>query len=172
MSSKNLSTVANDLIASYGATAQNLIRAYRLGNERVIGFMDRRWEKALRKSADQLDAEVRGNARSAQQKLSGYYSKGLAMTTDGAGVVVSKVVELAGKGVAQLAANAGRFEKRTGVSALNSLAHATVPAAEVVSKLASRIAYRSSQLADKLGGKAASAKRPTAFRKARARKAA
>lgn len=172
MSSKNLSTVANDLITSYGNTARNIIRAYRVGNERVIGFMDQRWEKALRKNAGQLDAEVRGNARSAQQKVSAYYSKGLLMTTDSAGIVVNKMVELAGKGVAQLAANAGKFEKSTGVSALNSLAHATVPAAEVASKLASRIEFRSNQLADKLAGKAASTQRPTAFRKARARKAA
>ena len=36
MSAKNLSTVANDLIESYGNTAKNVINAYRTGGERMV----------------------------------------------------------------------------------------------------------------------------------------
>ena len=177
MNSRNLSTVTTELITSYGNTAKNVINAYRVGGERVIGFMDQRWENALKKSAAKLESEVRGNASSAQKKLSSYYSKGILLTTDGADMVVNKVVGLAGKGVHQVAANASQFQKSTGITALNTLAQVTVPAAEAVSKLASKIEQQSGVLVNKLSGKdaavkVATVKRVTPFKKARARKAA
>ena len=174
MTAKNLSTVTTELITSYGNTAKNVIHAYRVGGERVIGFMDRRWEKALEKSGARLKAEVRSNAMSAQKKLSGYYTNGISLTTNGADMVVDKAVELAGKGVRQVARNAGQFEKRTGVTALNSMALAAVPAAVVVSKLADKIERKSALLAQRVTGKKPSARgvathRVTPFKKARSR---
>lgn len=169
MSNKNLSTVTTDLIESYGNTAKNIIQAYRVGNQRVARFVDQRWEKALTQSATQLHTDVRKNALVAQKKISGIYIKGIDVTSDGADVVVNKVVELAGKGVQQVAANASAFEKRTGVSTLNSLAKATVPAATVVSSLAGKLEQRSSSLANTVGGKKATVKvvavKPAATRK-------
>ncbi len=177
MTAKNLSTVTTDLIASYGNTAKNVIRAYRVGGERVIGFMDQRWEQALEKSGAKLAAEVRGNALFAQRKFSGYYAKGIGITTRGADLAVDKAVELASKGVAQVAANANQFEQRTGVTTLTSVAHAAAPAVAAVSALADKVAQKSSQLANRISGrkshaKAEAAKRVTPFRKARSRSAA
>lgn len=177
MTARNLSTVTTDLIECYGNTAKNMINAYRVGNERVIGFVDQRWETALEKTGSKLKPEVRVNALSAQKKLTGYYAKGVNMTSDSADIVVSKVVELAGKGVNQVAANASRFEKSTGVTALNTLALAVVPAAEVVNKIAGKLEQQTSVLANRLAGKKASVKvaavkRVTPFKKARSRKAA
>ncbi len=169
MSNKNLSTVTTDLIESYGNTAKNIIQAYRVGNQRVARFVDQRWEKALTQSATQLRTDVRKNALVAQKKISGIYIKGIDVTSDGADVVVNKVVELAGRGVQQVAANASAFEKRTGVSTLNSLAKATVPAATVVSSLAGKLEQRSGSLANTVGGKKATVKvvavKPAATRK-------
>jgi hypothetical protein len=158
MSNKNLSTVTTDLIESYGNTAKNVIHAYRVGNQRVARFVDQRWEKALQQSSSQLRAEVRRNALAAQKTISGIYIKGIEVTSDGADVVVNKAVELAGKGVQQVAANASAFEKRTGVAALNSLAKATVPAAVAVSDLAGKLEQRSSSLANTVAGKTAKVK--------------
>jgi len=177
MNTRNLSTVTTDLITSYGNSARNIINAYRVGNERVIGFMDQRWENALAKSGKQLSAEVRGNALSAQKKLSAYYVKSLGFTTNSADTVVGKVVELAGKGVRQVAANASRFEKSTGVTALHKLAVTVVPAAEAVGKLAGKIEQQTGRLASKVAGTKASAtvvaaRRVSPLKKARARKAA
>ena len=42
-----LSTVATAVIESYGNTAINVINAYRTGGERVIGFVDQRFEAAV-----------------------------------------------------------------------------------------------------------------------------
>ena len=177
MTSRNLSAAATDLIESYGNTAKNIINAYRVGGERVIGFMDQRWEDALAKSSAKLAPTVRDNALSAQRKLSGFYAHGIVLSTDSADALVSKAVELAGKGVQQAAANASHFEKETGVTALNTIALAAVPAVDAVNKLASSIEHQSSRLVNKLSGKSAAVKvaavkRVTPFKKARSRKAA
>ena len=177
MTAKNLSTVTTDLITSYGNTAKNVINAYRLGGERMIDFVDQRWERALDKVGAKLKPAVRGNALSAQQKLSGYYTRGISMTTNGADMVVDKVVELASKGVQQAAVNASQFEKSTGVTVLNTVARVTVPAAVAVSELAGKVEQKSSRLAKRIAGKKAAAtvaavKRVTPFKKARSRKAA
>ena len=37
MAKQNLATVTNELIASYGNTAKNVILAYRTGGERLVG---------------------------------------------------------------------------------------------------------------------------------------
>jgi len=175
MRTTSLSTVTTDLIESYGNTAKNVVNAYRVGNERAVGFMDQRWESAVLKTGARLTAEVRGNALSAQ-KLSGYYAKGIALTSNSADTAISKAVELAAKGVQQVAANAARFEKSTGVTTLNKLAVAVVPAAQGLSKVAGKIEQQSGQLVNTVAGKKAvvkaTAKRVTAFKKARARKAA
>lgn len=155
MTAKNLSTVTTDLIECYGNTAKNMIQAYRMGNQRVVRFVDQRWEKALHESASKLRAEVRKNALAAQKVVSGMYLKGITITSDRAEVVVDKAVELAGKGVNQVASNASAFEKRTGVAALNTLAKATLPAATMVSDLAGKLEQGSSSLANTVAGSSA-----------------
>ncbi len=158
MSNKNLSTVTTDLIESYGNTAKNIIQAYRVGNQRAVQFVDVRWEKALQQSASQLRTEVRKNAMAAQKTISGIYIKGIDLSSDNADLIVNKFVELAGKGVQQVSANASAFEKRTGVEALGKLAKASVPAAIVVTGLAGKLEQGSSKLANKLAGKKANIK--------------
>jgi hypothetical protein len=171
MSAKNLSTITTELITSYGKTARNMIHVYRMGNQRVARFVDRQWEKALAQSASELRSEVRRNALSAQKTVNGLYVKGIAISSDSADGLVGKFVELAGKGVQQVAANASRFEERTGLKALDNLANVAKPAVSVVSVLADRLESRSSQLASKVAGhpagvRLAAVKRVTPRRKA------
>ena len=158
MAKQNLATVTNELIESYGNTAKNVINAYRVGNERAAVFMDERFVAALEKAGSRLSAKTRRSALSAEQKLTSYYVKGVEVTSDNANLVVNKAVELAGKGVVQVSANAGRFEKSTGVTTLSSLATAAVPAAQAVTKVVAKIEARSSELASKLAGKPVRAK--------------
>ena len=177
MTSSILFAATTDLIETYGNTAKNIINAYRVGGERVIGFMDQRWEAALNKTASKLSSEVRGNALSAQKKFSGYYTQGISMGTAGADAFVSKAIQLAGKGVQQAAANASQFEKKTGVTTLHTVAKAVVPAVQAAQKVASAIEQQSSRLVNRIAGKStdvklAAVKRVTPFKKARSRKAA
>ena len=158
MANQKLATVTNELIESYGNTAKNVINAYRVGNERAAVFMDERFVAALDKAGSRLSSKARKNAVAAEQKLTAYYVRGVEMTSDNAKLVVNKAVELAGKGVVQVSANAGRFEKSTGVTTLSSLATAAVPAAQAVTKVVAKIEARSSELATKLAGKPARAK--------------
>jgi hypothetical protein len=176
MSTKNLATVTNELIESYGNTAKNVISAYRVGNERAVGYVDQSWASAVKKTGTRLSAEVRGNAIAAQKKVTGLYTRGIVLSSDSADLAVNKAVELAGKGVVQVAANASRFEKATGVN-LNPLAVAAVPAAQAVTKVVAKIEAQSSALASKIAGKStkvkvAAAKRAVAKKVVRVRKAA
>lgn len=168
MRNPTLSAVATDLIASYGNTAHHVIQAYRAGGERVASYVDQRWDRALARSSAQLTKESRENAQALHDALNGYYSKGIALTSAGADAVVDKVVELAGQGVRQAAANAGRFEEQTGTTGLRRLARATVPAAVAARKLAGQVEQRTGALAERVAG----SRRKSAFAKARARKAA
>jgi hypothetical protein len=161
MTSKSLATVTTELIASYGNTAKNVINAYRMGNARAVSYMDHRWTTAVKKAGTRLSPEVRTNALSAQKKVSGYYSQGIALTSNTADMAVQKAVNLAGKGVAQVAANASRFEQSTGVTALNTLAVAAIPAATAVTKVAAKIEVQSLTLVNKIAGFKANAKAKT-----------
>ena len=175
MTAKNLSTVATDLIESYGNTAKNVIDAYRAGGERAVSLLEQRWTRALKQSRSELTAETAKNAAAAQMAFSAYYSKGLDLTTNGATQVLSQLVKALEQGVERVAANASAFEEKTGVTAFNKLAAATAPGALVLSKLASQIEQKSAALASKIAGDdvdAASVKRKSAFGERRAAKAA
>lgn len=164
MAKQNLATVTNELIESYGNTAKNVITACRVGNKRAVSYVDQSWATAVKKTGTRLNADLRGNAISTQKKITAYYAKGVETTTTNANLAVNKAVELAGKGVVQVAANASRFEKSTGVTALSTLAVATLPAAQAVVKAAAKLEVQSSVLAKKIAGSPVKAKAATAKR--------
>jgi hypothetical protein len=172
MHTQNLSSVATDLIQTYGNTAKNIVNAYRVGNERVAGIVEQRWETALSKSAKQLSAEVRNNALSAEKKISGYYIKGITLYSDGADLAINRAVQLAAKGVQQVAVSATEFEKATGNKTLNKIAVAAVPAVVAVNKVAQKIEARSMQLVKAAAGVKVAATAASVIRRSRARKTA
>jgi hypothetical protein len=172
----NLASATAQLVETSGNTARNMITACRVGNARVVGFMDQRWESALDRSGKKLSTEVRGNALRAQRTLSALYTQGYTLATDGADALVGKAIALAGMGIHQAAANASQFQKKTGVKTLQSLAQVAVPAVAAVTQWATTLEKQSGRLANTLAGKdaavkVAAVKRVTPFRKARARKA-
>jgi hypothetical protein len=159
--SKNLSSVATAVIESYGNTAINMINAYRVGGERVIGFVDQRFEAAVNTGAARLSDELRSNLIDTEKRISGYYAKGLQFGTERAESVVSTAVELANKGVDRFAANAERFDQATKLGALDMINRVALPAATAMSEVVVRIEEGSSQLAKKVAGKAAVVKAVT-----------
>lgn len=175
MTAKNLSTVATDLIESYGNTAKNVIDAYRTGGERVVTALEERWNTAFKESRSQLTKDVAQNATAFQLAFSVYYTKGLTQTTKGAEIVVAQLVKLAEAGVERLAANASRFEEKTGLTTLNTIAQVTKPGAVALSQLAAKLEEKSALLASKVAGDnviTTKVKRASAFSKGRAAKAA
>lgn len=147
-----LSTATHDLIASYGNTAKNVIHAYRVGNARAAGYVEKTWSAAVQKAGKRISSDVRKNALNAQKKLTGYYVQGVTLSTDTADTAVNKAVELAGKGLEQVAANATRFEQSTGLSTLSTVANAAVPAVVAAHKVASKLEAKSGDLVVRLGG--------------------
>ena len=155
MSTKNLSSVATAVIESYGNTAINMINAYRVGGERVIGFVDQRFEAAVNTGASRLSDELRTNLIDTEKRISGYYAKGLQFGSERAESAVSTAVELANKGVDRIAANAERFDQATKIGALDMINRVALPAANAMSEVVVRIEEGSSQLVKKVAGKPA-----------------
>jgi hypothetical protein len=166
MSRKNLSSVATAVIESYGNTAINVINAYRIGGERVIGFVDQRFEAAVNAGGARLSDELRANLIDTEKRISGYYAKGLQVGTERAETAVTTAVDLASKGVERIAANAERFEEATKLGALDMLTRVALPAATAMSEVVVRIEEGSNELVKRVTGqpaivKAAKAKAKT-----------
>lgn len=104
MDTATFSTAATNAIALAGNTAHDLIGAYRGRGELVAAALERRWKAALKESAPQLTPETRKNAARAQRAFSASYAKGLALTADGAEVVVDTLVGAAAAAVQRAAA--------------------------------------------------------------------
>ena len=151
MSTKNLSTVANEVIQSYGITAINVINSYRFGGERVLGFVDERFAIAVNRGAALLRKDLRSNLIGKQQRFSGYYVKGLRLGAERAESVVGVAVNLAGKGVNMVSANAERFE--VSADAIDMINRVARPAANVVHQVVGRIDKGSSMLVKLVSGK-------------------
>lgn len=175
MTTKNLSTVAADLIGTYGNTAKNVIDAYQAGGERVATALEQRWNSALKQSRSQLTSEAAKNATAAQLAFSMYYTRGLTQTTKGAELMVSQLVRLAEAGIERVAANASLFEEKTGLGTLNTLAQVSKPGVVALSEFAAKVEQKSAALASRIAGDDianATVKRTTAFAQRRAAKAA
>ncbi|HXD41804.1 MAG TPA: hypothetical protein VN649_14660 [Ramlibacter sp.] len=104
MDANSFSTTATGLLANFGHAAHQAIGVYREGGERLAATLEQRWKAALKESSPQLTAETRRNAARAQQAFSAYYAKGLALSADGAEVVVDTLVGAAVAGVERAAA--------------------------------------------------------------------
>ena len=85
---QNLSSVATDVITTYGITATNVINSYRFGGERLIGFVDERFAMAVNNGASALNKKIRANLIDNQQRISSYSVKGVHAGTDRAQQVV------------------------------------------------------------------------------------
>jgi hypothetical protein len=161
MRTQTLSHVATNVIDAYGHTAVNMIHAYRIGGERVIGFVDQRWQAAMQTGAVRLGDELTTNLIDTQKRLSGYYVKGLKAGSQRAEAAVNTAVGFAHKGVERFAANAEMFDKRTKFGALQTINRVALPAAAVIGQVATRIEEGSTMLVKRVAGKPAVVKAAT-----------
>lgn len=158
MSSKNLSSIATDVVKTYGITATNVINTYRFGGERIAGFVDQRFADVVNNGASMLRQDLRSNLIGNQQRVSGYYVRGVHFGTDRAQGVVGVAVDLATKGISLVATNAERLDRVANLNALGTLNRVAVPAANVVSLVADRIEAGSSRMVTRVSGKPVPAK--------------
>jgi hypothetical protein len=158
MSNKNLSTVATQVIEACGITATNVINSTRFGGERMVGFIDERFASAVGRSAPTLANSTRATLVDGQQRVSGFYVKGLHFGTDRAQSVVGIAVDLATKGVNLVATNATRLDRRTNLNALSKLNRVVMPAASLLSSVAAGLEEGSTELVKRVAGDALPAK--------------
>jgi hypothetical protein len=158
MSTKNLSTAATQVIEAYGITATNVINTYRFGGERVMGFIDDRFASVVDRGASVLGSSTRSTLIDGQQRVSGFYVKGLQIGTDRAQSMVGVAVDLASKGVSLVASNASRLDRRAKLNALSRINRVAMPTANVLVTVAERIEEGSSELVKRVSGKPMPAK--------------
>ena len=111
MKTQSFSANATSLIGNFGNAAHQAIEAYREGGERLAAVLEQRYQAALKETGPKLTPETRENAARAQQVFSGYYAKGLALSADGAVVVVDTLVGAAVTAVERAAALKARAQK-------------------------------------------------------------
>lgn len=153
MSTKNISSVATHTIQSYGITATNVINTYRYGGERVVGFIDQRFALAMNAGASSISKSTRTSLIDNQQRVTGFYVKGLRLGTDRAQSAVGVAVDLATKGVSIVADNAKRLDRSAKLNALDKLTRVAMPAATLLSQVAERLEEGSSELVKRVAGK-------------------
>ncbi len=154
MSTQSLSSVATQVIQTYGITATNVINTYRYGGERVIGYFDLRFASAVSRGASALGESTRSSLIDNQQRVSGFYVKGLHLGTDRAQSAVGMAVDLATKGVSLVASNAKRLDSSANLNVLDKLTRAALPAATVLNNVAERLEEGSSELVKRVAGTA------------------
>lgn len=155
MRTQHLSNVTCRVFASYGKTARNAIKAYRVGGERVIGLVQQRWNRSLRASRAKLGTGVAHNANTTQARLQKLAQTSLALTANSADRVVNTVVHLADTGVHMVADNALWLEDKLGTQALSRLSQLALPAASTLQALAARVEGHSAKLVSKVAGQPA-----------------
>jgi hypothetical protein len=168
MTAKNLSTVATDIVETYGKTAINTITTYRVGSERLIDFVDQRVASAAVGGVARMGSDLRSNVMDAKKRLRSLYLQGLTFGADQAQNVVAAAVVRASKGIERFAANANRIDRIT-VSAVDMLARAALPAAQVVSQVAGRVELGSDRLARRVADDRGAIDRPYVLRESAVR---
>jgi hypothetical protein len=92
MDKQDFTAAATSAFTRFGTTAHKAIDLYREGGERLAALAGERWDSAYAQAKAQLDAETRKNAKHARDVFAGYYERGLALSADGAGIVVDTFV--------------------------------------------------------------------------------
>ena len=100
---------AATFIATFGNAAHKGLDLYRTGGERLAGTVAKRWDVAFKQASPELTAETCKNAKHAKEVFGRYYARSIALTADGAGIVVDTVVGAAIAGVERAASLGNQY---------------------------------------------------------------
>lgn len=103
MTKQQFTDVATNALGQFGNTAHQIISLYREGGERIAAVANERWDTAFAQAKPQLDAETRKNARHFKEVVGGYWTRAIALSTDGATIAIDTVVGAAIAGVERVA---------------------------------------------------------------------
>ena len=165
MTAKNLSTVATDIVETYGKTAINAITTYRVGTERLIDFVDHRVAAAAVRGVSRLGGELRANVVDTQKRVRGLSLNGVTASATRAQSFVTTAVRVASKGIERFASYAGRVGVVSAQNSVQVLARAALPAANAVSNVAERLENGSDRLVKRAAEGRSAIERPVVLRK-------
>jgi len=164
MTAKNLSTVATDIVETYGKTAINAITTYRVGTERLIDFVDHRVAAAAVGGASRLGGALRANVVDTQKRVRSLYLQGVTTSATRAQSLVTTAVRIASKGIERFSAYAGRVGSVSAQNSVQVLARAALPAANAVSNVAERFENGSDRLVKRVAEGRSEIERPVVVR--------
>ncbi len=104
MNSTRLTATAAQMIDTFDAAAHHLIEAWREAGDRLGGAARARWNRALKASSPQLDAETRRNAMRTRRVVGRCWTRGVARCADSASTAVEGSVGLARMALARASA--------------------------------------------------------------------
>ncbi|HUR89033.1 MAG TPA: hypothetical protein VMZ74_08100 [Ramlibacter sp.] len=104
MDKQDITKATTEALGRFGNAAHQAIDLYRNGGERIATIAGERWDTAFAQAKPQLDAETRKNATHAKDVFARYYSRAVALTADGAQIVVDTFVGATIAGVERVAA--------------------------------------------------------------------
>ncbi|MES2633522.1 MAG: hypothetical protein V4669_11155 [Pseudomonadota bacterium] len=92
MTTDKIASTAKTVVANAGNAAHQGVGLYRKGGKRLAAVVGKRWDAAFKEASPKLSAETRKNAAHAQEVIGSYYTRGLALSADGAVVVIDTLV--------------------------------------------------------------------------------
>lgn len=164
MTAKNLSTVATDIVETYGKTAINAITTSRVATERLLGFVDRRVAAPAVSGTLRLSEGLRSNVVGARQRARSLYLQGLANGATRAHDLVTAAVRVTSEGIERFAAFAERAGAGTASGSMGVLTRAALPAANVLSNVSRRVQDGSDRLVRFVAEESGTIDRPVAVR--------
>jgi hypothetical protein len=106
MTKREFTDAATATLGRFGDAAHRTIELYREGGERIAAVVNERWDTAFDQAEPQLSPETRKNARNFKQVCGRCWSRGVALSADGAKIAVDTLVGAAIAGVERAAGHA------------------------------------------------------------------
>lgn len=103
MTKQQFTEATTTALGRFGSAAHKAIEIWRDGGERVATIAGERWDTAFEQSRSQLDAQTRRNAQNFRKVVSRWWSRGLALSADGATIAIDTFVGAAITGVERAA---------------------------------------------------------------------
>ena len=95
MTTDNIRATAQQWITAFDHGAHRAITGWRCGADRLGAAARQRWDTAFAESSPQLSQDTRKNASHLRDVVSGWYGRGVDLSTAGAERAVSALVQAA-----------------------------------------------------------------------------
>ena len=177
MSLTTLNAVAIDVVGQYALASKHLVKAYRLGTQRVVAQINERYTSMITSpSLPMVDASIRSSILSAHQQMTGFFVGGVTRATEQVDLAIDKISDTTAQGIKRLGGVGERFEAVVGKPVVETMTKINMPAAQLSLQIAGQVVEGSKRLVERVAAVeeavAATVVAATTVAKARAKRAA